>query len=156
MCLLLLQPALAGGYVPGLSGRRGRRVHQWTGSILVLLVVTHVAALWITSPPDVIDALLFVSATPFSLWGVIAMWAVFTTTCLAALRRRLHLKPRTWRYSHKVLALIIVAGTVVHALQIEGTMEFYSKVILCLLLVVVTVLAVIDYKFGRTVGKLQS
>ena len=30
-------------------------------------------------------ALLFVSPTPFSAWGVIAMWAVFTAALLAAL-----------------------------------------------------------------------
>ena len=66
MCLLLFQPMLAAGYLPGLSGQSGRRAHQWVGSILVLLVATHVVGLWITSPPDVIDALLFVSPTPFT------------------------------------------------------------------------------------------
>ena len=33
--------------------------------------------LWITNLPDEIDGLLFASPTPFSAWGVIAMWAVF-------------------------------------------------------------------------------
>ena len=155
MSLLLFQPMLAAGYLPGLSGRRGRRVHQWVGSALVFLIVTHVLALWITSPPDVIDALLFVSPTPFSVWGVIAMWSAFVAGCLATLRRRLSLRARTWQWSHKSLVAVIVTGTVVHALLIEGTMEFFSKAILCVLVVAVTLLALFDFKFGSAVNKLQ-
>ena len=66
MSLLLLQPLLAGGYLPGLPPIRGRRVHAWVGVALVLAVAIHVAGLWLTSPPDVVDALLFRSPTPFS------------------------------------------------------------------------------------------
>src|SRR5262245_58063915 len=71
--LLLVQPMLIGGYLPGLT-YRGRRVHHWIGGALVVAVVIHVGGLWITSSPDMIDALLFVSPTPFSPFGVIAMW----------------------------------------------------------------------------------
>src|SRR3954468_22954541 len=73
--LMLVQPLLAGGTLPGLSGYRGRRAHRWIGGALVVAVVIHVAGLWITSPPDMVDALLFTSPTPFSPFGVIAMWA---------------------------------------------------------------------------------
>ena len=66
MIFLLLQPLLIGGYLPGLSGLRGRRVHHIIGGALVMAVTLHVAGLWITSPPDVVDALLFASPTPFS------------------------------------------------------------------------------------------
>ena len=69
MALLLAQPLLAGGYLPGLHGRRGRRVHRWTGIALVAAIAVHVGGLWLTSPPDVKDALLFVSPTPFSRDG---------------------------------------------------------------------------------------
>jgi hypothetical protein len=72
--LVLVQPLLIGGYLPGLSAYRGRRAHHWIGGTLVVAVVIHVAGLWITSPPDMIDALLFTSPTPFSPFGVIAMW----------------------------------------------------------------------------------
>ncbi|MEH6739684.1 MAG: ferric reductase, partial [Sulfitobacter sp.] len=71
MALLLVQPLLIAGYIPGLPKTRGRRVHRWIGGSVVLAVTIHVAALWVTSPPDVVDALLFVSPTPFSIWGVI-------------------------------------------------------------------------------------
>lgn len=64
--LVLVQPLLIGGYLPGLSAYRGRRAHHWIGGALALAVVIHVAGLWITSPPDMIDALTFSSPTPFS------------------------------------------------------------------------------------------
>ena len=123
--LMLVQPLLIGGYLPGLSAYRGRRAHHWIGGALVVAVVIHVGGLWITSPPDMIDALLFVSPTPFSPFGVIAMWAIFAVALLAALRRRLGL--RTWRIAHMSLAVVIVAGSVVHGMLIEGTMETMSK-----------------------------
>ena len=144
LCLTLVQPLLAGGYLPGLAALRGRRVHRLVGVVLVVTVVIHVAGLWITSPPDVIDALLFTSPTPFSVWGVIAMWAVFAAALLAALRRRLRLPPRIWRIGHTTLAGVIVVGSVVHAMLIEGTMEIMSKAALSMLVLVATVTVVAD------------
>lgn len=146
LALLLIQPLLAAGDLPGLAGRRGRHVHHWTGGALLLAVVLHVAGLWITSPPDVIDALLFAAPTWFSVWGVIAMWAVFASALLAALRWRLALRLRTWRRAHLALASVIVAGSAAHALLIEGTMEFVSKAGLCALAVAATVKVVADLR----------
>ncbi len=131
--LMLVQPVLIGGYLPGLSAIHVRRLHRWIGGLLVVAVVIHVGGLWLTSSPDVIDALLFTSPTPFSAWGVIAMWAVFGTALLAALRRRLRLNPHTWRIGHMVLAVVFVVGSVVHGILIDGTMETLSKVTLCAL-----------------------
>ena len=149
MALMLFQPMLAAGYLPGLSAVRGRHVHRWIGGLLVLSVVIHVAGLWITSPPDVIDALLFASPTPFSIWGVIAMWAVFVAACLALLRRRLRLQPRTWRLSHRTLAAFIVTGSVIHSIMIEGTMETLSKSALCALVLIVSVMVLADLKLRK-------
>jgi predicted ferric reductase len=137
--LLLVQPLLIGGYLPGLSTYRGRRAHHWTGGALVAAVVIHVGGLWITSPPDMIDALTFTSPTPFSPFGVISMWAIFAVALLAALRRRLGLRPRTWRIAHLSLAVVIVVGGVVHAMLIEGTMETVSKGALCALVLAAAV-----------------
>ena len=149
LALLLMQPLLMGGYLPGLPALRGRRTHRWTGAMLVVAVVIHVGGLWITSPPDVIDALLFTSPTPFSAWGVIAMWAIFAAALLAALRRRLRLGPRTWRIVHTLLAVIIVVGTVVHAVLIEGTMEIMSKAALCALVLAATIKVMADLGVWR-------
>jgi predicted ferric reductase len=146
MVLLLLQPLLAGGYLPGLSATRERRVHGWIGGTLVAAVVLHVAGLWVTSPPDVIDALLFASPTPFSAWGVIAMWGVFASAILVVLRHKLRLRPTQWRLGHTTLGVLIVLGSVVHALLIEGTMGMASKAVLCALVLAATLKLVIDLR----------
>lgn len=142
LALLLVQPLLAGGYLPRMDKSRSRYLHRWVGIAILTAVVAHVAGLWITSPPDVIDALLFVSPTPFSLWGVIAMWALFATALLAALRPSLRLP--VWRLCHTALALVIVGTTVAHALLIEGTMGTVSKAALCMFVVAATLKLVAD------------
>jgi predicted ferric reductase len=144
---MLVQPLLIGGYLPGLPGRIGRRVHHWIGAALVVAVVIHVGGLWITSPPDMIDALLFSSPTPFSPFGVIAMWAIFAVALLATFRRRLRL--RTWRIAHTLLAIVIVAGSVLHAILIEGTMETVSKAALCALVLAAAIKVIADLRVWR-------
>ena len=146
LALLLAQPLLVGGYLPGLPARRGRRFHRWCGALLVALVGAHVFGLWLTSPPDVIDALLFDSPTPFSAWGVVAMWAAFAAALLAALRTRLRVPPKIWRVGHTALALVIVAGSVVHALLVEGTMEPLTKAAFCILVLLATARVVMELR----------
>jgi len=127
--LLFIQPLLAGRLLPGIANATARRWHGWVGGGLLLAVLIHVAGLWITSPPDVIDALTFTSPTPFSAWGVIAMWATLAAAVVAfwghnpALRRR--------RLAHLILTATVVMTTVVHAALIEGTMGQLSKLVLC-------------------------
>ena len=152
--LVLIQPLLIGGYLPGLAAHRGRRVHHWIGGAPVVAVAVHIAGLWITSPPDMIDALTFTSPTPFSPFGVVAMWVIFGVALLAALRRRLGLRPRTWRIAHTSLAVVIVVGSVVHAMLIEGTMETVSKAGLCALVVGATI-KVLAELVGRRRGTLR-
>jgi hypothetical protein len=147
--LVLVQPLLIGGYLPGLLGYRGRRAHHWIGGALVAAVVVHVAGLWITSPPDMIDALLFASPTPFSPFGVLAMWAIFAVALLAAMRRRLGLRPRTWRVAHMSLAIVIVVGSVLHCILIEGAMEMVSKVALCALVLGAAIKVMVDRRVWR-------
>jgi predicted ferric reductase len=147
--LLLVQPLLIGGYLPGPSAYRARRVHLWIGGALVVAVVIHVGGLWITSPPDMIDALLLTSPTPFSPFGVIAMWAIFAVAILAALRRRLGLRPRTWRIVHTLLAVVIVVGTVAHGLLIEGAMETFTKAALCALVLAAAIKVIADLRVWK-------
>ncbi|WP_171239993.1 ferric reductase-like transmembrane domain-containing protein [Ruegeria sp. HKCCA5491] len=146
LSLLLLQPLLAGRWLPGLSSMQSRLWHRRCGLALVGALVIHVAGLWITSPPDMLDALLFVSPTPFSAWGVAAMWAAFAAAFLGLLRQRIHLRFRVWRLGHAGLAFITIVGSVVHAMLIEGTMEVMSKTALCILILVASV---------RTLAKLR-
>ncbi len=144
--LLLVQPLLVAGHLPGLAGRQGRRGHRFIGIALVGAVVVHVAGLWITSPPDVVDALLFASPTPFAVWGVLSMWALFAAALLALLWRQLRLRPRAWRLGHTVLVVIGVVASALHALLIEGTMGPVSKAALCALAFAATVKVVADLR----------
>ena len=114
-----------------------------------MMMVVHVGGLWFTSPPDMIDALLFASPTPFSPFGVIAMWAIFAVALLAALRRRLRLRPRTWRIAHMSLAVVIVVGGAAHAMLVEGTMETVSKAALCALVLAATIKVMVDLRVWR-------
>ena len=144
LALLFVQPLLAGGMLPGFPLPKSRAWHRRIGIALVAAVVIHVVGLWITSPPDVIDVLLFRSPTPFSVWGVTAMWAVLATALLAVFRRRI--RPRHWRLAHTALAAVTVVGTVVHAVLIEGTMGTVSKVVLCALAVLATTKVIVDLR----------
>jgi hypothetical protein len=156
LALLLIQPLLAAGSLPGLRLRLGRRLHAWVGAGLVSAVAVHVGALWLTSPPDVVDALLFDSPTPFSDWGVVAMWAVFAAALLAALRGRLPMRLKIWRLCHITLAMVIVVGSVVHAMLIDGTMGMASKAALCALVVAAAIKILVDLRLPADIRRLTS
>ena len=159
LSLLLIQPVLAAGYLPGLPRVRARRWHRRVGAGIVSLVALHVAGLYVTSPPDTLDALLLVAPTAFSVYGVAAMWAVVLTAALAILRRRLGLSPLAWNTLHNALALVVVLATAIHAVQIEGAMEIVSKWTLSAAVVVVTGIALVDVRVlrrGRTRRRAES
>lgn len=146
MGLMLFQPLLAGGLLPGLTLVRARGLHRFLGAALVAAVLVHVIGLWIVSAPDVIDALLFMSPTPFSAWGVIAMWAVFAAAALAAFRKPLKLRPATWRLVHTALAVVTVICVIVHALLIDGTMEVVTKILLSFAVGAATLKVAVDLR----------
>lgn len=148
MVAVLCQPLLAGGYLPGLVARRGRRLHRVVGAILVLAVFIHVAGLWITSPPDMVDALTFSAPTAFSAFGVLSMWMLFAAASLALARRRLGI--RAWRVGHATCVGLAVLTAVPHAMLIEGTMGTWSKAALCVFALVATTKVMADLRIWRS------
>lgn len=144
LVLLVAQPLLVIDAVPGVPGRRG---HVWVGGVLVLAVLIHVGALWITSPPDVIDVLLFRSPTPFGIWGAAALWAVFAVTALGIFRQ--HVPQRIWRVAHTGAATIIVFATALHAWLIKGTMGLWSKGAIVLIVILVFMLCLKKRRIWR-------
>ena len=153
LSLLFLQPLLPAGYLAGSEGSVGRRWHRWVGVAIILAVALHVGGLYITSPSDTIDALLLVSPTPFSIYGVTAMWGVVATAILVFFRGRLGLRYSVWRLVHNGLAAIVVVATVIHALQIDGAMEPGSKSVLCVAVVAATGVALFDLRVVRPILK---
>jgi predicted ferric reductase len=148
VCLSLqfLQPLLPAGYLAGSEGLAGRRWHRWLGVAIVAAVALHVGGLYVTSPADTMDALLLVSPTPFSVYGVTAMWGIVATAVLVLLRRRVSLRFAIWRLVHNVIGAIVVVAVIVHALQIEGAMEPTSKWMLCIAVAVSTSVALFDLR----------
>lgn len=149
LALLLVQPLLAAGYLPGVRRTTERRWHRLVGMAIVAGVFLHIAGLYLTSPADTLDALMLVSPTPFSVYGVLAMWTAVVIAVLVALRRRLGLRYSVWRLIHNGLALIVVVATVIHALQIEGAMETVSKWALCLAVLTATGVTLMDQRVVR-------
>ena len=127
LALLVLQPLLVSGVLPGFSAIRSRSWHHWVGSGILVCILVHIGGLYLTSPMDVMDALMLVAPTAFSFYGVAALWASVFIALLVLLRRPLRLRPAVWRVIHGSLTLVLVVGTVVHALMIEGAMEPVSK-----------------------------
>lgn len=130
MSLFIVQPLGIAALLPGLSPARARFVHRSLGALICLAVVVHVGGLWITSPPDLVDALLFVSPTSFSIWGVLAMWAVLLSGAVALFRRRWRVSPKTWRRFHLPLVAVAAGGTIVHALLITGLLSTPFKAVI--------------------------
>ena len=152
LALLFAQPLLAAGYLPGPGLAKERGWHRWVGAAVVFCVVAHVAGLYITSPQDTMDALLLVAPTPFSVYGVIALAGIVATAAMVALRRRMGLRYPAWRLIHNGVAAVVVVATVVHALQIEGAMEPWSKWGLSVAVLAATGVVLVDLRVVRRDG----
>lgn len=144
LSLLFLQPLLMAAAPPLMRAGAGVRWHRLGGIVIVVMVVVHVGALYLYSPDDITDALLLVAPTPFSLYGVISLWCLVLTAALAATRRVLKIGYRPWRILHSILAVAVVGAGAVHAIQIEGAMEEYSKLAICIAALVVTTAGAIE------------
>jgi predicted ferric reductase len=150
LALLLVQPLLAAGYLPGPSLTAGRRWHRWLGTTIVVTVGLHIIGLYLSSPEDITDTLLLVAPTPFSVYGVIGLCGVVLTAVLVAVRSRSGLRYTSWRIVHNALALVVVVSSIVHALLIEGAMGSVSKLILCALIFAVTVIVLFRTHVTKT------
>ena len=154
LALLLPQPLLAAGYLH--LGVQARRWHRVVGCLVTLCLVIHVIGLYITSPDDMTDALLLVSPTPFSLFGVVGFWAMMLVVVFVAFRKRMSLSPSTWKLVHNVMGVLVVGSSVIHVLMIEGTMEARSKLLLCIVLVIATIVSVLHLRVFRPLSKRKS
>ncbi len=77
------------------------------------------------------------------------MWAILAVALMVALRQRMGLRPRAWRIAHTALVAVIVVGTIVHSMLIQGTMETVSKTVLCALVLVATIKVIADIRVWR-------
>lgn len=138
LCILLVQPLLAAGYLTHTRLTDSRRWHRRLGTSLIFLVALHVVGLYLTSPDDMSDALILVAPTLFSLYGVIGLWALALTALLVTLRKRLPFTDMIWKTMHNLLAVVVVISSVIHAVMIDGAMGVLSKQLLCICIVIAT------------------
>lgn len=149
LALLLIQPLLAAGWLPGVGLPRARRWHRRVGAAIVIAVLLHVGFLFATSPVDMLDALLLVAPTPFSIYGVISMWCIGLTALLATARHVLKLPYGPWRLVHSMLAVVIVGTAAAHAFLIEGAMGANSKRALILVMLIAVTAAAVEMNLLR-------
>jgi predicted ferric reductase len=111
---LAIQPLLA----------RGRRIarHQIFGSIVLVLVLVHVAALFVESPDDARFALSPDGPTRARM-ALFATVALFGVVALGALRTRLPLSPAVWRVLHAYLAVVVITLGIGHAVLTDGALD---------------------------------
>lgn len=153
LALLLVLPLLVAGYLPGTHPAHERRWHRWLGCTLVFAIFLHIGGLYVTSPDDMTDALLLAAPTPFSVYGVMGLWAMVLTAFLVAARKRIGLSQLWWAVIHNCIAIIVVIASVVHTLMIEGTMGNISKIILCVCILAVTITAIFHLRVVRPMLK---
>lgn len=154
--LLFVQPLLMLTAPRLLAPASGLRWHRRVGLAVMAMVVLHVGALYLYSPEDVADALLLVSPTPFSVYGVLGLGALVTTAALAAARRFTPLGAvPLWRMVHSLLAVVIVGAGAVHAMLIEGAMEERSKLAVCVAAIAAVVLATWQINVGPLLRRRQ-
>ncbi len=138
LSLFVLQPLLPLNTL-NIHPVRARWLHRVIGLSVVALTLIHVGGLYLTSPPDVIDALLLRAPTLFSVFGVFALWGVILTLAITIFR----IRTQTWRIIHQTISSLVIIATAIHALQIEGAMEPVTKWVVCVAAVFATALAVI-------------
>lgn len=121
---LAVQPLLA----------RGRRIarHQILGSVVLLLVLAHVAGLFVESSEDAWFALSPDGPTRARM-ALIATICLFGVVALGALRTRLPIAPATWRVLHAYLGGVVIALGVGHAVLTDGALDDGGTTVLAIL-----------------------
>jgi len=127
LAMLLLQ-FISSGRHERISGGAGidrtMRFHQLSAWVLFALVILHPLLLVLPSslddllnaPGQVPARLAMMAGAPFLRSGVLALVLLVVLVALAALRTRISLRYEIWRASHLVLALVVVAASLHHAL----------------------------------------
>lgn len=149
LALLLIQPLLAAGYLPGLSPVQARRWHRRAG-VGDRAVRGDPCRRPVRDQPARHDRRA-VAGRADPVLGLRGGGDVepLPGRRLVPLRRRTRLGPRGWSLLHNLLALVVVVATALHAVQIEGAMEPVSKTALCGLVLIATAAALIDVRLLR-------
>jgi predicted ferric reductase len=123
----LAVPAIA--VQPLLAGTGRVRRHRLLGTIALVLVLAHVAALFVESPEDARFALSPDGPTRARM-ALFATIALILAALLGGLRAHLPLAPMTWRILHAYLAVVVIVLGFGHALLTDGALDDVGTVVL--------------------------
>ena len=121
-CAALAVGALAVQPLFAARGGRGVRAHRVTGTAIVVLVLAHVALLFVLSPDDALFAMSPDGPTRARM-ALIATCALLAAAVLGALGPSLPLSRTTWRVLHAYLAVLVLVLGVGHAVLTDGALE---------------------------------
>jgi len=127
LAMLLLQFISSGRHERvsgGIGIDRTLRFHQLSAWVLIALVLLHPLLLVLPSsmndlrnePGQILVRLAMMAEAPFLRSGVLALVLLIVLVALAALRTRIRLRYEIWRATHLVLALVVAAASLHHAL----------------------------------------
>ena len=114
------------------TAARAPPLHVVLGGVVAALVVAHVGALVIDDPDDAWFAMSPDGPTRARM-ALIATVLLVAVTLLGVLRRRLGWSGATWRLVHGVLAALVVALGVGHAVLTDGALDGVGTVVLLVL-----------------------
>ena len=113
---LAVQPLLAA------AGPPARQAHRATGTVIVVLVLLHVALLFILAPDDALFAMSPDGPTRARM-ALIAMCALLIAALLGALGPTSRLSRTTWRVLHAYLGVVVIVLGVGHAVLTDGALD---------------------------------
>jgi predicted ferric reductase len=122
LCAALAVGALAVQPLFAAAGARGRRAHRATGTVIVVLVLLHVALLFVLAPDDALFAMSPDGPTRARM-ALIATVALLVAAVLGAIGPSSRVSRRTWRVLHAYLALLVVVLGVGHAVLTDGALD---------------------------------
>lgn len=127
--LIAFQPVVA---LLARSRRSAWRSHWVLGSAALVLVLAHIAALWLLSPDDVLFAVSPDGPTRARM-AVMATLSLVIVVSLGIVRRRSALAPQAVRILHAFFAALTLLLGVGHAVLTDGALDGPGTVLLLLL-----------------------
>jgi hypothetical protein len=121
-CAALAVGALAVQPLFAVAGPRGRPAHRATGTLIVALVLLHVAFLYVLAPDDALFAMSPDGPTRARM-ALIATIALLVAAVLGAVGPSSRISRTTWRVLHAYLALLVIVLGVGHAVLTDGALD---------------------------------
>lgn len=92
------------------------RLHRYMGSVLMILVITHVVIFMLQRGVSMFEWIFFIDRTAQAWSGAIAWWAMILLTVTSIWRTRIRLSYEQWRVAHLLLTAAVLFAAYLHML----------------------------------------